>query len=139
VTVLDLRTIYQHYLDCLNKREWDALNAFVDDGVRHNGHTLGVAGYRAMLERDVSEIPDLRFEMDMIVTERNVVASRLRFDCTPTGHFLGLPVNGQRIVFSENVFYMFRGNKIEQVFSVIDKAAIEAQLPLLAGAAKTSV
>jgi predicted ester cyclase len=42
--------------------------------------------------------------------------------------FLGLPVNGRRVRFAENVFYQFRSNKIEQVRSVIDKAAIEAQL-----------
>lgn len=30
--------------------------------------------------------------------------------------------------FCENVFYEFRDGKIRQVWSVIDKAAIEAQL-----------
>jgi predicted ester cyclase len=31
-------------------------------------------------------------------------------------------------VFCENVFYEFREGKIDNVWSVIDKAAIEAQL-----------
>jgi predicted ester cyclase len=42
--------------------------------------------------------------------------------------FLGSAVNGRRVTFAENVFYRFRGGKIEEVWSVIDKAAIEAQL-----------
>lgn len=42
--------------------------------------------------------------------------------------FLGLAVNGKRVSFTENVFYQFRDGKIAQVWSVIDKAAIEAQL-----------
>jgi predicted ester cyclase len=63
-----------------------------------------------------------------MVCEPPYVASRLRFDCSPKGLFLGLPVNGRRIVFAENVFYQFRAGKIEEVWSVIDKAAIEAQL-----------
>jgi predicted ester cyclase len=42
--------------------------------------------------------------------------------------FLGLHVNGKRVSFTENVFYEFRREKIWQVWSVIDKAAIEAQL-----------
>jgi predicted ester cyclase len=42
--------------------------------------------------------------------------------------FLGLPVNGRKVSFAENVFYRFRENRIEEVWSVIDKAAIETQL-----------
>jgi predicted ester cyclase len=37
-------------------------------------------------------------------------------------------VNGKRVSFTENVFYEFRADKIVQVWSAIDKAAIEAQL-----------
>ena len=81
-----------------------------------------------MLERDFEEIPDLQFNIELMVCEPPFVASRLRFDCRPKGLFLDLPVNGKRVVFAENVFYQFRGGKIAEVWSVIDKAAIEAQL-----------
>ena len=37
-------------------------------------------------------------------------------------------MNGRRVSFAENVFTEFRDEKIVQVWSVIDKAAIEAQL-----------
>ena len=56
------------------------------------------------------------------------MASRLEFDLSPSGEFLGLPVNGKRVKFSENVFYEYEGSKIAKVWSVLDKAAIEAQL-----------
>ena len=79
-------------------------------------------------ERDFSEIPDLHFNIELLISAPPYVASRLRFDCTPQGTFLGLQVNGTRVFFSENVFYEFRGGKIREVWSVIDKAAIEAQL-----------
>ena len=81
-----------------------------------------------MLERDYLDIPDLRFHIDLLVCEPPHVAARLRFDCTPKGEFLGLPVNGRRVAFAENVFYAFRDDKVAEVWSVIDKAAIEAQL-----------
>ena len=96
--------------------------------MRHNGQPFGLAGYRAMLERDFVEIPDLRFNIELLACEPPLVASRLRFDCRPKGLFLGLPVNGRRVVFAENVIYQFRRRRIEQVWSVVDKAAIEAQL-----------
>ncbi|CAD6544999.1 hypothetical protein LMG27952_04228 [Paraburkholderia hiiakae] len=124
----DLSALYRRYIDCLNRRDWDCLGDFVAHDVVHNDRPFGLAGYRAMLEQDVRDIPDLRFEIELLVAEPLVIASRLRFDCTPRQDFLGLPVNGRRIAFSENVFYAWRGGKIARVWSIIDKAAIEAQL-----------
>ncbi len=120
--------VYRSYIACLNRQDWPALGRFVDDDVRRNEKPFGLANYRAMLERDFDEIPDLRFEIRLLVCEPPHVASRLVFDCAPKGAFLGLPVNGRRVSFAENVFYEFSNGKIVAVWSVIDKAAIEAQL-----------
>ena len=81
-----------------------------------------------MLESDFHEIPDLHFDIELLIADPAYVAARLRFNCTPKGMFLGLGVNGRKVTFTENVFYEFRGERIGQVWSVIDKAAIEAQL-----------
>lgn len=124
----DLSGIYKDYIACLNVQDWSKLGQFVDDEVIHNGQSIGISGYRAMLERDFHEIPDLYFDIQFLICEPPHVASRLGFACTPRGTFLGLHVNGKKVVFTENVFYLFRGKKIKQVWSVIDKAAIEAQL-----------
>jgi predicted ester cyclase len=128
VTRDDLAGIYRAYIACLNAQDWDKLRQFVGDGVSHNGRQLGLSGYREMLERDFSEIPDLHFNIELLVVDPPDVASRLSFDCTPRGQFLGLDVNGKRVAFAENVFYQFHDGKIVQVWSVIDKLAIEAQL-----------
>jgi predicted ester cyclase len=125
---LDLITIYRNDLDCLNKRVWASLGQFVDDDVTHNGRPLGLSGYRGMLEQDVRDIPDLRFDIELLICEPPLVASRLRFDCKPERTFLGLPIGGKRIAFTENVFDAFRGGKITAVWSVIEKGAIEAQI-----------
>jgi predicted ester cyclase len=124
----DLAAIYRDYIACLNGQDWEKLGLFVADDVTHNGRQFGRSGYRQMLERDFFEIPDLHFDIQLLVCEPPFVASRLGFDCTPTGQFLGLAVDGKRVAFTENVFYQFRDARIAQVWSVIDKAAIEAQL-----------
>ena len=124
----DLRSIYRAYLDCLNAQDWSRLGEFVDDEVSHNDRPFGGAGYRAMLENDFLQIPDLRFEAELVVCEPPVIAARLKFDCSPKGSFLDLPVNGRTVSFTENVFYEFKAGRIKRVWSVIDKPAIEAQL-----------
>jgi len=128
MTETDLSDIYRGYITCLNKQDWPRLEQFVHDEVHYNGEPVGIPGYRQMLERDFREIPDLYFNVQLLISEPPWIASRLLFDCTPKGTFLGLRVDGKRVSFSENVFYQFRGARIEQVWSIIDKAAIEAQL-----------
>ena len=124
----DLSDIYRDYIACLNTQDWPRLEMFVGDDVHYNGQRIGISGYRGMLERDFDEIPDLHFNIQLLISDPPYVASRLGFECTPKGKFLGLQVNGKTVSFAENVFYEFRREKIERVWSVIDKAAIEAQL-----------
>ncbi|MBB5701043.1 putative ester cyclase [Ochrobactrum daejeonense] len=125
---VDLETTYREYIECLNKQDWNNLSQFVHDDVHHNGRPLGINGYRTMLESDYEQIPDLRFTIEMLVADTQRIASRLRFDVTPKADFLDLPVNGRKVTFCENVFYEYQHGKIREVWSVIDKAAIELQL-----------
>ncbi|ERI14094.1 putative ester cyclase [Ochrobactrum intermedium] len=123
-----LAEIYRDYIACLNRQDWDDLGLYVHEEAVHNGRALGLDGYRRMLEQDFEAIPDLRFNIELLVSDPPRIASRLQFDCTPKGMLLGLPVYGRRVRFAENVFYEFENTLIRRVWSVIDKAAIEAQL-----------
>jgi predicted ester cyclase len=127
----DLAGVYRAYIACLNEQNWPMLGAFVHDDLRYNGQPIHLADYRQMLERDFRQIPDLRFDIRLLTADPPYVASRLWFDCTPARDFLGLAIDGKRVAFAENVFYEFRERKIVEVWSLIDKAAIEAQLRTL--------
>ena len=128
MTNTSLPDIYRSYIACLNRQDWPNLPRFVHEDVHYNDKQIGLSGYLAMLEEDFRAIPDLYFDVHLLVSEPPRVASRLRFDCTPKGLLFGLHVNGRRVSFAENVFYEFRDERIEKVWSVIDKAAIASQL-----------
>ena len=128
MTNTELTALYRGYIDCLNRQDWANLGDFVHSAAVYNGNQIGLDGYRAMLEADFLAIPDLHFTIDILVADPPYVSSRLLFDCTPTGLLFGLPVNGRRIQFSENVFYRIGEGRIDQVWSVIDKAAVAEQL-----------
>jgi predicted ester cyclase len=112
VNKTDLSNVYRAYIACLNQQDWPKLKQFVHDDVYYNAQQIGLSGYREMLVRDFNEIPDLHFNIQLLIFDPPYIASRLDFACTPKGKFLGLQVGG----------------KIERVWSVIDKASIEAQL-----------
>ena len=124
----DLSDVYRAYIACLNQQDWPKLEQFVDDNVFYNGRQIGLSGYRKMLERDFHDIPDLHFNIQLLISDAPYIASRLAFNCSPKAKFLGLAVNGKKVSFAENVFYEFREAKIVKVWSVIDKVAIESQL-----------
>jgi predicted ester cyclase len=128
MTKAGLSDIYRGYIACLNKQDWANLGRFVHEEAHYNGERVGLSGYRKMLEGDFRAIPDLYFDIQLLISEPPLVASRLRFNCTPKGILFGLPVNGRKVSFSENVFYEFRDGRIWKVWSVIDKAGIESQL-----------
>lgn len=128
MTSTHLDAAYRGYIDCLNRQDWEHLGTFVHADAHYNGARIGLSGYREMLEGDFRAIPDLRFGVDFLVIEPPRVAARLLFDCTPCGMLFDLPVNGRRVRFTENVFYEFQDRRIVNVWSVIDKAAIAAQL-----------
>jgi predicted ester cyclase len=126
--IASLKAAYRGYIGCLNRQDWLALGDFVDEDVRYNGERVGLDGYRRMLEEDFRRIPDLRFVIDLLIAEPPRIAARLCFDCTPAGELFDVPVNGRRVRFTENVFYTLEAGRIVAVQSVIDKAAVAAQV-----------
>jgi predicted ester cyclase len=93
--------------------------------------TIGGSGYPVIARcwrGSFADIADLHFDIQLLVSDPPHIASRLEFKCAPKAKFVGLDVNGKRVSFAENVFYEFRAGKIWRVWSIIDKAAIEAQL-----------
>jgi predicted ester cyclase len=128
MTKKDLSDIYLSYITCLNTHDLPNLDKFVHEEVHYNGQVIGISGYREMLERNFYEIPDLYFDIQLLISDPPFIASRIKFDCRPKATFLGLLIDGKKVVFNENVFYEFKEDKIWQVWSVIDKVAIEAQL-----------
>ena len=128
MTETALADLYRGYIACLNRQDWPNLHRFVADDARHNGRPFGLAGYAPCSSAISRRSRTSSSTSNSWSANRRIVASRLRFDCRPKGLFLDLPVNGRRVVFAENVFYQFRDGKIAEVWSVIDKAAIEAQL-----------
>lgn len=125
---MDLEARYRAYLDVLNERRLDDLEHFVQDELTYNGKPLTRKQYQNLIATDIAAIPDLVYDAHLIVASGDQVACRLVFDCTPRHEFLGFTPDGRRLVFAEHVFYRFRDGRIAAVSSLIDRAAIAAQL-----------
>jgi predicted ester cyclase len=84
-----LTDLYRAYIDCLNRQDWDELGRYVDDEVEHNGRPLKLSGYRDMLLQDFEDIPDLRFNIQLLLsTPRSSLRASLS-DAPQRGNSLG--------------------------------------------------
>jgi predicted ester cyclase len=123
-----LEARYLAYLDALNDRRFGDLDEFVLAELTYHDEVLTRRQYADMIAADTRAVPDLRFDARLLLTDDDLVACRLWFDCTPTGRFFGLAPTGRRISFCEHVFYRFRAGRIAQVWSLIDRDAVANQL-----------
>lgn len=128
MTQAETESLYRRYLSYLNERRTDELGEFVHDELTYNGMPMTRLDYQDLIAGNIAAIPDLYFNIHILIANRDQVACRLLFDCTPQSEFLGLQPTGKSISFSEHVFYRFRDRKIYEVWSLIDLPAIEKQL-----------
>lgn len=128
MTEAEMESLYRRYISYLNDRRADELGKFVHEELTYNGKPMTRLGYQNLIAGNIAAIPDLYFNIHLLIADGDQIACRLRFDCTPQSEFLGLQPNGKFISFSEHVFYRFRDGKIYEVWSLLDRSAIEKQL-----------
>ena len=107
MTETELADFYRDYIACLNAQDWPGLWQFVAHDVVHNGRAFGLAGYRAMLENDFRDIPDLSSPSNCSPAtrqRRGEAGDRLH----ASGRIPGSARQRQAPRFSENVFYELR-------------------------------
>jgi len=122
-----LKSHYLAYIARLNAHIPDAswsLEPFVNDQVSHNGRQMTRADYESMIHGHYEVIPDLHYDLQMLLASESEVAARIQFVCSPTKEFLGWKPKtaggGEKVTFAENVFYRFEGGKIKEVLSNLE-------------------
>ena len=128
MTEAEFEAHYRRYISYLNNRRLDELDEFLYEELTYNGEPETRADYRARIAGDVAAIPDLYFDVHLIVVGDDQIACRLFYNCTPQSEWLGLQPNGKSISFAEHVFYKFRDGKIYEVWSLLDVPSTAEQL-----------
>ncbi|NHA06181.1 ester cyclase [Mucilaginibacter sp. HC2] len=119
---------YRSYIDCLNSRNLERLSDFIQDTLTYNGKNTTAKDYKESRLAEQKAIPDLFYHIELLVTNEDTIACRLNFNCTPKSEFMGIKPNGNKAIFSENVFYKLKQGKISSVLSLIDMDTIRKQI-----------
>jgi steroid delta-isomerase-like uncharacterized protein len=116
----------------LRVRDLDGYLALYSSSVIHHGYSSrirpGVPGLREHYTNLLKGFPDLRVEVDDIISQGDKVAHRFTFYGTHRGEFVGIPPSGKSISASGMQMNLFSGGKCIEVWSVHDSYRFLAQI-----------
>jgi steroid delta-isomerase-like uncharacterized protein len=118
---------------------------FAEDYVRHDLRPTqsepGPAGQAEIARAFRQAFPDLRWRVDLLVAEEDLVAARWTASGTHTGRWGGLGPTGRRAEFSGvNIFRFGKDGKVAEIWNHRDDLGLGEQLgaSVYAGAPSTS-
>jgi steroid delta-isomerase-like uncharacterized protein len=99
--------------------------------VEHNpvaNQAAGAAGVRDRIRELRKAFPDLRFVLDDLVGEGEVVAARYHWQGTHKGTFLGIAPTGRRLSVRGMDFYRLEDGRVIEHWDVVDEFGMLSQL-----------
>jgi steroid delta-isomerase-like uncharacterized protein len=104
------------------------------DYIDHNpvpGQGPGAEGIRNKLKGLREAFPDIRFLLEDLVAENDLVAARYHWKATQTGPFMGLPPTGNQVDVKGMDFYRIRDGKLVEHWDSVDQLGLMQQLGLI--------
>ncbi len=134
--------VRRFYEEAWGRGELDVIDeTFAEDYVRHDlrptSPVPGPEGQRQITAGFRAAFPDLRFEVDLMVAEDDLVVGRWTASGTQTGPLGPVEPTGRRATFSGVNIFRFEGGKVAEIWNHRDDLGLMEQLgvPVVAGAA----
>ena len=134
-----VRRFYEHVWDAGDVEV--AHEVFHDDYERHDLRPTdalpGPAGQARIAADFRRAFPDLRFTIDLLFGEDDLVAARWTASGTHTGEWGGVKPTDRRVTFSGVNLFRFRDGKVAEIWNHRDDLGLATQVgaPIYAGAA----
>lgn len=128
MSTFDARKFYADYIEVLNARQFQRLDAFVSDEIVYFGDRATRDQVIAAISGLVEAVPDLFWEVQEFGANGDDLAVRLINRGTPVLPFLGLEPTGEAFEINEFAVYRVRDGRFTHMSNVHDAVALRAQL-----------
>jgi steroid delta-isomerase-like uncharacterized protein len=91
---------------------------------------VGADQYIKFVNALVAAIPDIKYKVEDIVADGDIIAIRASFTGTNTGPLRGIPPTGRKVSMREAFFVRLEGDKVVEEWSFINYMALMQQLGL---------
>jgi steroid delta-isomerase-like uncharacterized protein len=133
-------TVLRFYEEVWNKGNVDfAVEVFAEDYIRHDLRPTealpGPEGQRKIAAEFRAAFPDLRWDVDLILAEGDLVAGHWTARGTNTGPWGGAEPTGKKAEFSGVNIFRFANGKVVEIWNHRDDLGLREQLgaPIFAG------
>lgn len=126
------KAFVRRWVAAWNEQDLDAAEGLLAPGyVRHDANApdvVGPAAERQFIAGALAAFPDLRFDVEQLVAEGDLVIGRLTARGTHRGDFAGVPATGRAVVFQATESYRFEGDRIAEQWVLMDTLGLLQQL-----------
>lgn len=108
----------------------DVFDEVVSPSVVHHGPGLpsDIAGLKQVLPMFRAAFPDMRFTVEAMIADGDVVVDRMTVYATHQGEMMGIPASGRRVRFTEMHMARVEGGKIVERWSEWDQLGLLQQI-----------
>jgi len=124
----ELRDWYMRYTEALNAHEFDRMGEFINDQVLLGDQPGTRDDVVAVLKGIVDAVPDIRWEVEELLFDRDGIAVRAINTGTPVKEWLGVPASGASFKIVEYAIYKVRDGRFVQMTNLHDSAEMLRQL-----------
>ncbi|MFE7978396.1 ester cyclase [Streptomyces shenzhenensis] len=128
MTGSDLRDWYMRYAEALNAHEFDRMDEFISDQVLLGGQPGTRDDVVTVLKGIAYAVPDIHWEVDELLFDRDGIAVRAINTGTPVKEWLGVPASGASFRIVEYAIYKVRDGRFVQMTNLHDSAEMLRQL-----------
>jgi steroid delta-isomerase-like uncharacterized protein len=98
---MDHTATMRRMLELINAHDIDGFGDLVSDDFVEHEELMGLPktkeGVKQFFEMNIAAFPDLRFDVEDMITEGDKVVARMRMKGTNTGEMMGMPATGKSI------------------------------------------
>ncbi|TKK85739.1 ester cyclase [Herbidospora galbida] len=124
----DLRDWYMRYAEALNAHEFDRMDEFINDQVLLGGQPATREDVVTVLKGIADAVPDIRWDVDELLFDRDGIAVRAINTGTPAKEWLGVPPTGASFEIVEYAIYKVQDGRFTQMTNLHDSAEMLRQL-----------
>ncbi|RRR72522.1 ester cyclase [Streptomyces sp. RP5T] len=124
----DLKSWYLQYVAALDGRRLDEMDQFIADEVTLNGTPGRRADVIADMRSILEAVPDMRWQVQELLFDRDRIAVRAVNTGTPQKEWLGIAPTGKSFTIVEYAIYRVRDGRFVEMTNLHDSADILRQL-----------
>ena len=126
------KTVTKIFLEVWNKKEFNELDKLLSDSVElHFGSgnfNLSPTDFINMIESWHEAFPDIRFKINHIIAEDDVVAINVNYVGTHSKKFMNIEPLNNKINVSEMMFFKLKEGQIVEAWELYDELGMQKQM-----------